>query len=89
MKRRIPVFAMLLLIAGGIFYLSTQENASIKGLTMPGGASEENGDYRREWERKRTADPATGEVPPGIQFLERRFAANLPQAVVDRGGNGQ
>lgn len=56
---------------------------------MPGGASEENGDYRREWERKRTADPATGQVPAGIQFLERRFAANLPQTVLERGGNGQ
>ena len=88
MKRIIPVFAALLFAAGGLYYFSTLEKSPVNSLQMPSGASEENGDLRREWERKRLADPETGQIPAGIQFLEREFAANLPQTVAERGGNG-
>ncbi len=89
MKRIIPVFATLLFTACGLFYFSDQAERKADSLLMPSGASEENGELRREWERKRLADPATGEIPAGIQFLERQFAANLPQTIVERGGNGE
>ncbi|MBP6812410.1 MAG: hypothetical protein KA138_12865, partial [Saprospiraceae bacterium] len=89
MKRIIPVFALLLFAACGLFYFSNQEKPLSSGLKIPGGASEENGPRRREWQRMRLADPATGQIPAGIQFHERQYAATLPQAVVERGGNGQ
>lgn len=89
MKRIIPFFAAVLFAACGVFYFSNQDAPSATGLKVPGGASEENGPRRREWQRMRLADPATGQIPPGIQFLERRFAANIPHAVSDRGGNGE
>jgi len=89
MKRFIPVFATLLFAACGLFYFSNQEKPLSSGLKIPGGASEENGPRRREWQRMRFADPATGQIPAGIQFLERQYAATLPQAVAERGGNGQ
>ncbi len=85
MKRIIPVFAALLFAACGLFYYSNQQN----GIEIPGGASEENGPRRKEWQRMRLADPATGQIPAGIQFLERRYAASLPHAALQRGGNGQ
>ncbi|MBC7778372.1 MAG: T9SS type A sorting domain-containing protein [Phycisphaerae bacterium] len=88
MKRIIPVFASLLFAACGLFYFSTQEKPLVGGLKVPGGASEENTERRSEWERMRLADPATGQIPAGIGFLERRYAATLPQAVAERGGNG-
>lgn len=89
MKRIVPVFAALLFAACGLFYFKNQGKGLDAGGPMPSGASEENGKLRREWQRRRLADPATGQIPPGIQFLERQFAASLPQAVAERGGNGQ
>lgn len=89
MKKLLPALAILLLAAFGLFFVTNQEKNQPIGIKMPSGASEENGKLRREWQRKRLADPATGEIPAGIQFLERQFAANLPQSVVERGGNGQ
>ncbi len=89
MKRIIPVFASLLFAACGLFYFSSQEKSLTGGLKVPGGASEENTERRREWEQMRLADPATGQIPEGIEFLERQYAASLPQAVAERGGNGQ
>jgi len=89
MKRIIPVFAVLLFAACGLFYFSSEEKNISGGLKAPGGASEENGPRRREWQRMRLADPATGQIPAGIEFLERQYASTLPQAVVERGGNGQ
>jgi len=83
---RILLFVSSLLILGSTAYFFPQ---SEKTLIMPSGASEENGKLRRAWEKMRLADPATGEIPVGIQFLERQWAATLPQASVDRGGNGQ
>lgn len=88
MKKFIPVFAALLFAACGLFCFSNQEKPLASGLQMPSGASEENGKLRREWQRMRLADPATGQIPTGIQFLERQYAATLPQAVAERGGNG-
>ena len=87
MKRIIPVFAVLLLAACGLYYASTQTAG--KNPQMPGGASEENGKLRRAWELKRLADPATGKIPDGIKFLEREFAAGIPQVAIPRGGNGE
>ena len=89
MKRIIPVFATLLFAACGLFYFSNQGKNLAVSPKMPSGASEENGKLRREWERKRLADPATGQIPAGIKFLERKYAATLPQAAVGREENGQ
>ncbi|MFN0212994.1 MAG: T9SS type A sorting domain-containing protein [Saprospiraceae bacterium] len=89
MKKIIPIFAALLFAACGFFYFSNQKNTLAGALKIPGGPPIENGEARREWERMRLADPATGQIPPGIQFLERQYAATLPQAVAERGGNGQ
>ncbi len=89
MKRIIPVFATILFAACGLFYFSNQSKNLAGSPKMPSGASEENGKLRREWERKRLADPATGQIPVGIQFLERKYAASLPQAVAGRDENGE
>ncbi|MDX1911065.1 MAG: T9SS type A sorting domain-containing protein [Saprospiraceae bacterium] len=88
MKRILPVLVVMALAACGLYYFSPANHPAENGLRIPGGASEENGPRRREWQRMRLADPATGEIPKGIQFLERRFAAALPKAA-DRGGNGE
>lgn len=85
----LPGFAALLLAACGVFYVSNQAMSPADSLKMPSGASENNGKLRREWQRQRLADPVTGEIPAGIQFLERQFASGLPQSVAERGGNGQ
>lgn len=55
------------------------------GLTIPAGENEENPAIRAAWERRMLADPATGEIPEGIQFKEQWFAAGLPKAVAARG----
>ena len=89
MKRIIPVFAALLFAACGLFYFSNIGTSKLDEVKIPSGASEENGPRRREWQRMRLADPATGQIPVGIEFLERQFAATLPRSVVERGGNGQ
>ncbi len=89
MKKILSVFAALFFAACGLFYFSNQEKALTGGLKIPGTPLEENAERRREWERMRLADPATGQIPPGIEYLERQYAATLPQAVVERGGNGQ
>lgn len=79
----------MLFAACGLMFFVDHSKKAPESLTMPSGASEENAELREEWERKRLADPATGEIPKGITFLERRFAATLPHAVVERGGNGE
>lgn len=89
MKRNILLFSALFFAAIGVFLLSNPAKPLAVGVKMPSGASEENGKLRREWQRMRLADPATGEIPPGIQFLERQFAAGLPRVAADRGGNGE
>ena len=57
---------------------------SIKPLKIPSGANEENKAVRAEWDRMRLADPLTGEIPKGISWMERQFAAQMPVAVHDR-----
>ena len=39
----------------------------------------ENSAARKDWEHRRLADPATGEIPKGIRAKELAFAANLPK----------
>ncbi len=48
-------------------------------LRIPGGGNEENRAVRKAWEKLRLADPATGEIPDGVKFQERWFAASLPK----------
>jgi len=86
MKRIIPVFALLLFAACGLYYFSTTQNNTSAGVKMPSGASEDNGELRRAWELKRLADPATGQIPQGIEFLEHRFAGQMSQPSADRSG---
>ncbi|HAD11884.1 MAG TPA: hypothetical protein DCF33_05530 [Saprospirales bacterium] len=86
MKKLLPLLSLLILAACGYLFWQNPANGSVK---MPSGASEENGPRRRAWEKMRQADPATGEIPAGIKFLERQFAAGIPHAAKDRGGNGE
>ena len=86
MKKFLPVFAVLLFAAGGLYYFSNHEKTTATGLQLPSGGNEENRELRRAWQRQMLADPATGTIPEGIAFLERYFAAALPQAATDRSG---
>ncbi len=84
MKKVLPVFAALIFAACGLFLLKNKDNTGSEGLTIPSGGQEENPELRAEWDLMRLADPATGKIPEGIEFLERQFAANLPKAVYER-----
>ncbi len=84
MKKALPVFAALIFAACGLFLINNSDKASSKELTIPSGEQEENPKLRAEWDRMRLADPETGKIPEGIEFLERRFAAGMPKAVYDR-----
>ncbi len=86
MKKVIPAVALLLCLGVSIFFINNMPQKAPVHLIIPGGGDEENGDLRREWERMRLADPATGQIPAGISFQERWFAAQLPMAVSDRSG---
>ncbi|MBL0019039.1 MAG: T9SS type A sorting domain-containing protein [Bacteroidetes bacterium] len=44
----------------------------------------ENSAARKAWERKRLADPATGNIPAGIRALELAFADNLPNDLTQK-----
>jgi photosystem II stability/assembly factor-like uncharacterized protein len=79
------IFAFLLLSAPA--YLCKIKKTEPRHLRIPADAPEDGRAARRQWERARFADPATGRIPAGIRFLERRFAAGLPAAVEER-GNG-
>lgn len=57
-------------------------------IAVPGGGKTENRAARREWERLMLADPATGRIPDGIRFLERRFVAGLSVQASPRSGDG-
>ncbi|MFN4080663.1 MAG: T9SS type A sorting domain-containing protein [Saprospiraceae bacterium] len=57
-------------------------------IAVPGSGKTENRAARREWERQMLADPATGRIPDGIRFLERRFVAGLPVQASPRSGDG-
>lgn len=86
MKKLLPAFAVLVFAACGLFIFKTSTNSHTTGLQLPAGENEENRELRREMERQMLADPATGEIPKGIAFLERYFASTLPQAVSERSG---
>ncbi|MFM8178535.1 MAG: hypothetical protein ACKOAG_05045, partial [Candidatus Kapaibacterium sp.] len=43
-----------------------------------GDGFDEDHDARREWERLRLCDPATGRIPRGMRARELAFAAGLP-----------
>ncbi len=82
MKKLIPAIITLVLAVSGLIWIQNDK----KPVSIPGGAQEENRERREEWERMRLADPATGEIPKGIAFLEQRFAAGIPMAAADRSG---
>ncbi len=86
MKRFVPLIAVFLFAACGLFLFTKSEFNAAKGVKIPSGASEENGKLRRAWERQRLADPATGEIPPGISLLENRFVAAMDQPLAERSG---
>ena len=86
MKKLLPAFAVLVFATCGLFIFKTSTNSPTPGLQLPAGENEENRELRREMERQMLADPATGEIPKGIAFLERYFASTLPQAVSERSG---
>ncbi|MBL7828452.1 MAG: T9SS type A sorting domain-containing protein [Saprospiraceae bacterium] len=85
MKRFTPSFLLLffacLFFTAGKYYSNPSLSSSLK---MPSGASEENGKLRKAWLKQMLADPATGEIPKGIQFLERQFAASMEHPVANR-----
>ncbi|MEY4205101.1 MAG: hypothetical protein RL013_2805 [Bacteroidota bacterium] len=82
MKSFAPAAVLLAFIAFAA-YIFLPVNGNVR---MPSGASEENGKLRREWMKKLLADPATGEIPAGIQFLEQQFAAEMVQPAANRSG---
>ena len=84
MKKILPVFAALIIASCGLFLINNKGKTSSGTLTIPSGEQEENPKLRAEWDRMRLADPATGKIPEGIEFLERRFAAGIPKAADDR-----
>ena len=86
MKRILPFVAVLLFTSCGLFFLLENKKNAAESVKIPSGASEENGPLRRAWERQRLADPTTGQIPPGIQLLEQRFAASMNQPLADRFG---
>ncbi|MCC6462569.1 MAG: T9SS type A sorting domain-containing protein [Saprospiraceae bacterium] len=73
------------LVAGFMFFQNQKKNHTSAGH-LPGGGNEENKEERRAWERRRYADPATGDIPEGIVLKERWFANGLPKAVSSRSG---
>jgi hypothetical protein len=82
MKSLAPATVLLAFVAFAA-YLCLPVTGNVR---MPSGASEENGKLRREWMKKLLADPATGEIPAGIQFLEQQFAAQMdPTGPVETG----
>ena len=85
MKKLLPVFSLLWLIIASILIVRCQKTAAVP-VRIPGGQQEENREVREAWQRMRLADPATGEIPIGVGWQERQFAAHLPQALQDRSG---
>ena len=87
MKKILPTLSIVLLLAAGLFLTAkTLKSSASAPLQIPAGEQEENPRLRAAWERLRLADPATGEIPAGIELQERLFAAHLPQALQDRSG---
>lgn len=90
MRRAFPLTAAAAILCGMFWLkysnvkqvpsdLDTQTQASFASELYSGDGME-NSTARKEWERKRLADPATGEIPSGIRAKELAFAATLPTA---------
>lgn len=86
MKKYLPTIAILVFAICGFLFLKNNEKPVSKSLPIPAGPNEENAKIRKAWERMMLADPATGEIPKGIKFLERYFAKYLPIAAHERSG---
>ncbi|MBK7936322.1 MAG: exo-alpha-sialidase [Lewinellaceae bacterium] len=84
MKKFLPVLAVLVFAACGLFILKNQVVSTRGTIKIPSGAQEENPKLRAAWNRMRLADPATGKIPAGIGFFELQFAAGMPKAVYER-----
>ena len=82
---KIGYFLPVLLLIGAVYFL---KNQPLVAVHIPSGEQEENKEARTAWDKMRLADPATGEIPLGISFLERQFAAQMPMAAQERGGGG-
>jgi len=78
--KKTTIFVAILSIIFLSFVLLMQQPSTSKRLLLPSAAPEENQELRKEWERQMLADPTTGEIPEGISFAERKFAANIPTA---------
>jgi hypothetical protein len=63
-------------LIGGILTVKSRF-ATKSPVVMPGAGLEEGRAERRANERAMLADPATGEIPRGIKFLEQQFARDL------------
>jgi photosystem II stability/assembly factor-like uncharacterized protein len=82
---KIGYFLPILLLIGAVYF---SKNQPIVAVHIPSGAQEENKEDRAAWDKMRLADPLTGEIPLGISYLERQFAAQIPIAAQERGGAG-
>lgn len=88
--------ARLLLLAAGFaaalfawqyynrFY-TPANNTSYNNGIFPAAENAENRADRMAWEQRMLADPQTGQIPEGILFAERQFAARLPVADAESG----
>ncbi len=83
MRNRLLILAITTSVIASIAVLAPrgsqpnpQKSADFGPLYHSDG--EEYSDARKAWERKRLADPATGQIPPGIRSLEMAFADGLP-----------
>lgn len=88
MKRIVPLLSVLSLALVAWFFIPKPSSTTAKNSIVPSEPSEENPALREAWERQRLADPATGRIPEGIEFLEQKFASGLPQAAAQRSGSG-
>lgn len=88
MKRILPLLSVLSLAIAAWLLVPRFSKPAPDQSVLPSEASEENPALREAWERQRLADPVTGRIPEGIEFLEQQFAAGLPQAAAQRSGPG-
>lgn len=81
--RFVRIFALFAAFAGTFYFLYHYNHPSER-TGIPALPLEENPELRRAWEKRLLADPATGEIPPGIFLREQAFARSLPKAASDR-----
>jgi hypothetical protein len=76
MRKIYLIAASVVLLAGWLMtFLPEKHERAVIGAP----SSEEDRQVRKKWEKRMLADPATGEIPGGIKFLERRFANDLAE----------